>query len=359
MTYLQIQAITKSFTSAAPAVDRVTFDVAEGDIVCLLGPSGCGKTTLLRLIAGLETPGAGDVRLAGRSILTVPPHERDFGMMFQDFALFPHKNVFDNVAFGLQMRGDSKAQIRARVAEILELVNLTGFERRETGQLSGGEQQRVALARSLAPGPRLLMLDEPLGALDRALRERLMLDVRAILKQVGVTAIYVTHDQTEAFAIADRVAVMNEGRIEQLDSPQTVYHRPATPFVARFLGFHNLLAGTVLPSGAARTPIGDLPLALPAGRAGESVTVLIKPDAATLIAVSSQQSAVSQQPIAHSRQPIAIKGIISAISFRGRYYQVWLEASGERLMFELASPGEWQAGDEVVARLDIKAISVF
>ena len=341
MTYLQVQALTKSFTSTTSAVDGVTFDMAEGEIVCLLGPSGCGKTTLLRLIAGLERPDRGDVRLAGQSILIVPPHERGFGKMFQDFALFPHKNVFDNVAFGLQMRGDSREQIQTRVAQMLALVDLHGFEDRDISRLSGGEQQRVALARSLAPGPRLLMLDEPLGALDRALRERLMLELRAILKRVGVTAIYVTHDQTEAFAIADRVVVMNGGRIEQLGTPQTVYQQPATPFVARFLGFHNLLSGTVLSSGLVRTAIGDLPLALSAQGEGESVTILIKPDAITF-------SAPSPQPTSDSQQPIAIKATISAISFRGRYYQVWLEASAAQLMVELPTIRSWKVGDSAL-----------
>ncbi|RME51200.1 MAG: ABC transporter ATP-binding protein [Caldilineae bacterium] len=327
---LEIHNLRKSFAPGTPAVDGVTFAVQAGEIVCLLGPSGCGKTTLLRMIAGLETPDEGEVRFAGRSVANIPPHRRDFGMMFQDFALFPHKNVFENVAFGLQMRGDSPEEVRRRVAEMLALVDLQGLEERDVSRLSGGEQQRVALARSLAPGPRLLMLDEPLGSLDRALRERLMLDLRRILKRVGVTAIYVTHDQTEAFAVADRVAVMNAGRIEQLDTPQRIFAQPATPFVARFLGFHNLLPATTGADGTVVTPVGTLQTASPLPAAGTAVTVLLRPEA---------QAGDAE----HNR----IEGRITAIAFRGKYYQLWLEANGQSLMFELPAVGNWQVGDRV------------
>jgi ABC-type Fe3+/spermidine/putrescine transport system ATPase subunit len=199
MAFLEVRSLSKSFEPGTKAVDNVTLSVAEGEIVCLLGPSGCGKTTLLRSIAGLEIPDQGNILFDGRDMMPIPPHKREFGMMFQDFALFPHKNVFDNIAFGLQMHHETDGNIRSRVEEMLQLVDLTGFAERKIEQLSGGEQQRVALARALAPHPRLLMLDEPLGSLDRALRERLMLDLWAILKQVGVTAIYVTHDSNGIF----------------------------------------------------------------------------------------------------------------------------------------------------------------
>ena len=336
---LEVYNLQKSFAPGAPAVNGVSFDVQAGEIVCLLGPSGCGKTTLLRMIAGLEPPDGGEVRFAGRSMSNVPPHRRDFGMMFQDFALFPHKNVFENVAFGLQMRGDSPEAVRSRVAEMLTLVELRGLETRDVSQLSGGEQQRVALARSLAPGPRLLMLDEPLGSLDRALRERLMLDLRAILKRVGVTAIYVTHDQAEAFAVADRVAVMNAGRIEQLDTPQRIFARPATPFVARFLGFQNLLAGTVGEDGTVLTPIGPLRTDSPLPAAGAAVTVLLRPEARVAAEGDNR-----------------IEGRVTAVLFRGKYYQLWLEMGGQSLMFELPAAGEWRVGDRV--RLSLPASSV-
>ncbi len=242
----------------------MSFQANEGEIVCLLGPSGCGKTTLLRIIAGLETADRGQVTFDGRPLNDVAVHRRGFGLMFQDFALFPHKDVRANVAFGLRMQGLSKSQIERRVAEMLALVGLEGYGQRRVYDLSGGEQQRVALARSLAPGPRLLMLDEPLGSLDRALREELMNELRAILKGVGVTVLYVTHDQQEAFAVADRVLIMHSGRIVQQGSPQAVYHRPNSVWVARFLGLTNLVPGQVLAHDPLKldTPLGYLSLAV-------------------------------------------------------------------------------------------------
>lgn len=221
---------------------RVTLDVAAGEIVCLLGASGSGKTTLLRTIVGLVKPDSGDVLLNGSPITDVPVHQRGFGLMFQDFALFPHLDVERNVAFGLQMQRLSQTQRAERVKEVLALVGLSGFEKRDVASLSGGERQRVALARSLAPSPRLLLLDEPLGSLDAALRERLVIELHDIIKSLGVTAIYVTHDQQEAFALADRMAIMHAGQIEQVGTPQELYRRPRTAFIARFLGLDNVIA---------------------------------------------------------------------------------------------------------------------
>lgn len=311
--------------------------------MCLLGPSGCGKTTLLRLIAGLETPDNGIVLFEDREITGVPPHQRGFGLMFQEFALFPHKNVGQNVAFGLQHwpRTEDK---QARVQEMLALVGLTGFAGRDVNSLSGGERQRVALARSLAPGPRLLMLDEPLGALDRALRERLMLEIRQILKGLGLTAIYVTHDQTEAFAVADRVMVMNQGRIEQDGTPEEVYYRPATPFVARFLGFTNLLPGQVKPGGQVETSWGNWPIApVQPYPAGTSVTVLVRPEAASLEAVGE----------------IVVEGELTASLFRGRFYQITLSAAGRLLTFEMPPNGLPAVGSTLKLWLDPAKISLF
>ena len=328
-SFLEIKSLRKSFAPDTSAVNGVSLTVAQGEIICLLGPSGCGKTTLLRMIAGLETPDAGEVIFRGKDVTAVPPHRRGFGMMFQDFALFPHKNVLQNVAFGLEMRGDTPARIQSRVAEMLALVDMADFAARDISQLSGGEQQRVALARALAPNPPLLMLDEPLGALDRALRERLMLELRIILKRVGVTAIYVTHDQTEAFAIADRVAVMNAGQVEQLDTPQTVFSHPGTPFVAKFLGFQNLLAGTVSPAGKIETAIGALATDAPLPAPGTRVTALIRPEAAIFGADGDFSARVT------------------AISFRGKFYQVWVESAGVQLMFELPDARSLRVGATV------------
>ncbi len=258
---LTLTHITRAF-EAQPVLRGIDLEVTDGEIVCLLGPSGCGKTTLLRIIAGLEFADGGDVQIDGQSILMQPIHTRDFGLMFQDFALFPHLNVQQNVEFGLRMKGTSRQQRQARSREVLALVGLNGFERRDVAQLSGGERQRVALARSLAPNPRLLMLDEPLGSLDAALRERLVLDLRRIIKQVGLTAIYVTHDQREAFASADRIALMNAGQIEQVAAPTEIYRHPATIFAARFLGLDNILPVEKLTGSGAHTPLGmfDIPL---------------------------------------------------------------------------------------------------
>jgi ABC-type Fe3+/spermidine/putrescine transport system ATPase subunit len=351
MELLETLNLTKSFAPGETAVADVSLAVHEGEIVCLLGPSGCGKTTLLRLIAGLETPDAGEVWFDGRNVAPIPPHEREFGMMFQDFALFPHLNVYKNVAFGLEMHRQTPAQIAARLAEMLDLVDLAGFAQRDVAQLSGGEQQRVALARALAPRPRLLMLDEPLGALDRALRERLMLEVRAILQRVGVTAVYVTHDQTEAFAIADRIAVMQAGQIVQIDRPETIYRRPATPFVARFLGFQNVLTGVVVDGALVETAVGRLrlPELPPAGR---PVTLLLRPEGARLAAPAEAEG------------ENVLRARVTAVSFRGKFYQVHIAAgaetdTGQRLMFEWTTRPDVQVDEQVWLALAPDALVPF
>lgn len=216
-------------------LDSVSLDAADGELVAILGPSGAGKSTLLRAIAGLVSPQAGRIAWDGLDLALVPPHERSFGLMFQDYALFPHRTVGGNVAFGLRMRGDTPAEIDARVAEVLRWVNLAGFQGRSVSTLSGGEQQRVALARALAPQPRLLMLDEPIGSLDRNLRERLVEELRGVLAEQRITSLYVTHDQDEAMALADRVAIMRSGRIVQTGTPRELWEEPASKWVADFL----------------------------------------------------------------------------------------------------------------------------
>jgi thiamine transport system ATP-binding protein len=220
------------------ALDGVDLAVEDGEIVSVLGPSGSGKSTLLRVVAGLEPQATGRVSWDDSDLTGVPPHLRQLGLMFQEHTLFPHRDVLGNVAFGLRMRGLPRLQTEGRARELLALVGLAGYEHRRVTELSGGEQQRVALARALAPAPRLLMLDEPLGSLDRALRERLMVELRELFTRLGLTSLYVTHDHDEAFALADRVVVMHDGRIEQLGTPVEVWERPATEFVARFLGYN-------------------------------------------------------------------------------------------------------------------------
>jgi ABC-type Fe3+/spermidine/putrescine transport system ATPase subunit len=312
MPFIQVRGVSKRFDDA-PVLRDISFDLERGAILCLLGPSGCGKTTLLRIVAGLENPDAGRVLCQGQNLRGLPVHRRRFGLMFQDFALFPHKDVFGNVAFGLRMQHLPPDEVRARVTETLDLVGLAGFQSRDVTELSGGERQRVALARSLAPSPRLLMLDEPLGSLDRAMRERLMNELHAILKSVGVTAIYVTHDQQEAFAIADRVIVMNRGRKVQEGTPERIYRHPATAFVARFLGLTNLLPGRVIQTGPppiVETPLGPLHLgqqkeaSLPPP--GAEATILVRPEAAETANETEQ-----------TEGPNLLEGRVQERSFRG------------------------------------------
>ena len=362
---LEIEQVSKSF-DATPVLRDVTCQVAAGEIACLLGPSGCGKTTLLRIVAGLERADAGRVRFAGQDLAAVPVHRRGFGLMFQDFALFPHRTVADNVAFGLRMAGVDRAARTARVAEMLELVGLSGYGSRGVHQLSGGQQQRVALARSLAPRPMLLLLDEPLGSLDRTLREELMGELRHILKHPAsgqpagrsMTALYVTHDQQEAFAIADRVIVMNAGRIEQIGSPQAVYHTPANAFVARFLGMQNLLPAQVqstAPELRLATPLGSLVCTRCTSdlAEGASVNLLIRPDAAHLAAAA---------PAAASPVSNLIHGQLLDLSFRGSQARVTVGYGVDgRLVFDLpggAASALPAAGQPVTLLLDPDGLSV-
>ena len=241
---LEVRNIFKAYESK-PILKDISFSVGAGETVCLLGASGSGKSTLLRIIAGLESPDSGFILFNGLDLANTAPHLRDFGLVFQDYALFPHLNVYDNIAFGLRMRRVDQEQIFQRVVNALELVNLSGFENRQVTDLSGGEQQRVALARALAPRPRLLMFDEPLGALDRTLREDLLNELRSILQQTNIPAIYVTHDQEEAFTIADRVLILHNGEIVRVGAPAEVWAMPESAFVAQFLGLGNVIDGEV------------------------------------------------------------------------------------------------------------------
>ncbi|NOZ07150.1 MAG: ABC transporter ATP-binding protein [Chloroflexi bacterium] len=322
---LQIQDISKWF-EGTQILRGVSFSLREGEILSLLGPSGSGKTTLLRVIAGLEVPDAGQVLFDGRDLVTVPPHRRGFGLMFQEYALFPHKNVSENVAFGLRMQRLAAAETARRVAEMLDLVGMTGFEQRDVNRLSGGERQRVALARSLAPRPRLLMLDEPLGALDRALRERLLVELRDILRRVGQTAIYVTHDQQEAFALADRVLIMHEGQIVQAGTPEAVYRRPANEFVARFLGLTNLLPGRVVESGPPSV------VQTGAGRMTTEGQEKWPANEPVLVLLAQTATPCSAPQMDHN----TIQGVVRECTFRGKDYQVAVQvAGGETLHFDL------------------------
>ena len=283
--HLDIEGVDKRFRQTT-VLDGITLGVARGEFVSLLGPSGCGKTTLLRILAGLLAADQGRIRLGGQDLSRLPPHRRNVGVVFQNYALFPHLTVAENVAFGLRARRRPRDGIAPRVAELLALVQLGHLSGRSVAQLSGGQQQRVAIARALATGPDLLLLDEPLSALDRKLRETMQVELRGLLRQLGMTAVFVTHDQEEALALSDRVAVMNAGRIEQLAPPEIIYARPATPFVRDFVGQATLLHGTVLGRNGTSVLVGtsygnvEVPGAMVEGAMadGASVAVAVRPE---------------------------------------------------------------------------------
>jgi thiamine transport system ATP-binding protein len=271
---LRVEGATVRYGEVA-ALNGVNLVVADGERVSVLGPSGSGKTTLLRAIAGLEPLTAGSISWDDRDLARVPPHRRGFGLMFQEYVLFPHRDVAGNVGFGLRMRGDGAADIERRVHEVLGMVGLAGYGGRRVSELSGGEQQRVALARALATSPRLLMLDEPLGALDRTLRLRLTEELDELFRRLGLTILYVTHDQEEALSLGQRVAVMRDGVIDTVQPAEELWRQPATEFAARFLGLANIVEVTVV-GGMARTPWGDLPV--PDGLAEGIHRLLLRPE---------------------------------------------------------------------------------
>lgn len=332
MDGLTVNNIHKAFTDDALVLAGISFSQAEGEVLAILGPSGCGKSTLLSIIAGLLPPDRGTIRWDGKDLSSVPPHKRGFGLMFQDYALFPHMRVRDNIAFGLRMQGLSRLAMDKRVAETLDLVGLPGFEQRDISTLSGGEQQRVALARAIAPEPSLLMLDEPLGSLDRNLRLQLMDDLREIVRKSRQTTLYVTHDQEEAYTLADRIVVMRAGKVAQIGTPQQIYLSPASAFVARFVGLTNLIPGEA--SGKIiGTTLGSFPLAEPASG---SVLALIRPDAANLEGRG---------------QPFT--GRVGEVAFMGETTRAQIKIQDLQLSFEFPSSVRLPAqGEEVTLYLD-------
>ncbi len=344
---LVVQGLYKSFDDQ-PLLRGISFEIARGEIVCLLGPSGGGKSTLLRLLAGLERAERGKIIFENQDLEKIPTHRRGIGLMFQDLALFPHRNVFDNIAFGLRMQKMPRADIAARVREMLKLVGLENFGARNVHQLSGGEQQRVALARALAPRPRLLLFDEPLGALDRILREQLQDEMRAILKSLGITALYVTHDQAEGFAIADRVLILHTGDIAQSGTPRELYEQPANAFVARFLGLTNLLPGTIVArAGAdavAETAEGKFRARGDALTLGARVVVLLRAEAA------ERADNLSGAPRGNEISGRALETRFGD----GRARVTLTTARGTRLMFALDHAA---AGDELKLRVNPRGIS--
>jgi spermidine/putrescine transport system ATP-binding protein len=335
------------------AVDGINLEMPAGEFFSMLGPSGCGKTTTLRMIAGFEQPTSGRILLDGEDMVFTPPHKRNVNMVFQNYALFPHLNVFDNVAFGLRRQKQSKAEIRRRVAESLELVQLTGLEKRKPSQMSGGQQQRVALARALVLKPAVLLLDEPLGALDAKLRKALQIELKALQQQVGITFVYVTHDQEEALTMSDRIAVMSDGRVEQVGPPQDLYEKPTTTFVADFLGVSNLMTVTAQgeSNGRCKVAIGEFELY--AGKGDISTTgetrMVIRPERVRLEAHEST---------GENRIP----GMVERVVYLGNANQIIVGlAHGERIQALVQNTGDelaYRQGDPVKAYMPAEALRV-
>jgi len=312
---VEIDRVTKRFGNVVAVAD-FSLDVQHGEFVTLLGPSGCGKTTMLRIVAGLERPDSGRVFIFGREVTHVPPERRDVGMVFQNYALFPHMTVFENVAFPMRIAKRPKHEIREKVREYLALVRLEGLERRYVTQLSGGQKQRVALARALARSPKILLLDEPLSALDAKIRLQLREEIRELQQKLGITTLYVTHDQEEALSISDRVVVMNEGRIEQVGTPTEIYFRPRTLFVASFVGIINFFTGTaVVTNGEIKLKWHEILLSLPPGtnvEPGEAISIGVRPERISFV--------LDGAPIPPEHN--VVPGEVSCVAFLGSIMRV-------------------------------------
>ena len=346
---LELDRVTKRFGSTE-AVAGVSGSFARGEYVCILGPSGCGKTTLLRMVAGFEEPSSGTISLDGRSLASVPPERRDVNVVFQSYALFPHMSVASNVAFGPRMKRLPAAEVESRVREALRLVRLEGQGDRSPRQLSGGQQQRVALARALANRPRVLLLDEPLSALDRSLRLEMQEELRALQRETRVTFFHVTHDQGEALSLADRLVVMRGGRFEQVGPPRELYHRPGSRFVAEFLGSANLLAGTLAEGGVVRTADGlALRVQDTGGRAPGEVLLSVRPEAIAL-EPSPPAGEEPDSPNGTNRFP----GSVEETSFTGAVLECRVRVGGQLLRVQASGrqdPRELGAGSPVTVRI--------
>ena len=349
---VEVVDLVKEFNEVT-AVDGINLQMPAGEFFSMLGPSGCGKTTTLRMIAGFEQPTSGQILLDGQNMALTPPHKRNVNMVFQHYALFPHLNVFDNIAFGLRRNKQPKAEIRRRVAESLELVQLTGLEKRKPGQMSGGQQQRVALARALVLQPSVLLLDEPLGALDAKLRKALQIELKELQQQVGITFIYVTHDQEEALTMSDRIAVMNAGRVEQVGPPQDLYEEPTTTFVADFLGVSNLMTVDAQgeSSGRCKVALGEFELYASNGdvsTVGET-RMVIRPERVRLEAHEST---------GENRIP----GMVERVVYLGNGNQIIVGlAHGERIQALVQNTGDelaYRQGDPVKAYMPAEALRV-
>ncbi|HSA79964.1 MAG TPA: ABC transporter ATP-binding protein [Geminicoccaceae bacterium] len=331
---LQCEHVSKRFGALA-AVDGVSFEVPAGSFFSILGPSGCGKTTLMRMIAGFEEPDGGDIRIKGQSVLGTPPNRRNVKMVFQHLALFPMMNVGENIAYGLRCRGAKTAEIRRRVADVLERIGLPEVADKEVGQLSGGQKQRIAIARCMVLEPDVLLLDEPLGALDLKLRERMKIELKLLQHQFDTTFLYITHDQSEALVMSDRVAVMNAGRFEQIGTPQELYHAPNSTFVAGFVGDSNRWSGRVVGAAdrgvAVETTVGATLVCVEGGNGarrvapGEEVEVFVRPEA---IAVAGKDATAPATDGGHNR----LEGVVDSLLFNGADSRVLVRTGREQLI---------------------------
>jgi ABC-type Fe3+/spermidine/putrescine transport system ATPase subunit len=331
MSTLTLANVTRAFGDFT-AVDDVSLKVADGEFVTLLGPSGCGKTTTLRMVAGFMSPDRGEIWFGERRMTDVPPHRRNTAMVFQSYALFPHMSVADNIAFGLRMRKLSAAEQASRIAEALDMVSLRGLEKRRPGELSGGQQQRVALARAIVTRPDILLFDEPLSNLDAKLREKVRVEIRDLQRNLGITTLYVTHDQSEAMAVSDRIVVMNRGRIEQEGDPASIYRRPRSVFVADFLGAANIVDILAIENGVAETPVGRFALdgSEPVGNA--SLKLSWRPE--------------DMQPVNTGAGNIR-DALVRSLVFRGNFVELTVEAGGHLLRAQIDSESPLREGDRV------------
>lgn len=354
MNSVDLENVTKIYSGSTPSVDDLSLTVGDGEFFTLLGPSGCGKSTTLRMIAGFINPTSGNIRFGERDVTNLPPHKRDTGMVFQNYALFPHMDVAGNVAYGLSMRRVAKEEKRTRIAEALEIVGLTDYAVRRIDQLSGGQQQRVALARALVIQPSVLLLDEPLSNLDAKLREETRAQIRQIQQRAGTTSVYVTHDQSEAMAMSDRIAVMNAGVLHQVGAPREIYRRPATSFVARFIGRSNVLTGTVEEAGVERITVrldgGEI---LQAPVAERTLSAAVAAGEEVALSVRPETMRIEPAPVESGTVVGAIRATVRMTEFTGSSCVIWLRYGDEDLLATIPDTDDLpDAGDDVLLRPD-------
>ncbi len=352
-----LEGVTKKF-GGATAVDNISLHVRPGEFLSLLGPSGCGKTTTLRMLAGFEEPTSGSIRISGQDVVGIPPHKRNVNTVFQAYALFPHMSVAENVAYGLRQKGTPKSEIRERVTESLDLVQMRSFADRKPTQLSGGQQQRIALARALINRPAVLLLDEPLGALDRQLREEMQIELKLLQSRLGITFIFVTHDQGEALSMSDRIAIMRSGRVEQLDDADSIYDNPASAYVAGFIGQQNFIPGTMTSNlSVMESPFGPIRAAAPHDDLGDGVEAqaAVRPEAVAVAAAAASDSSAATREN-------QIAGSVIGVSHQGETLQFLVSIGNDQtLLSRVPRPNAPRlvVGDSVLCTWDAASVRLF